>query len=112
MAVRRYVVEFDAPETDAEFLATCLAIGDLLALTADRVDEWANELAARGVPGPVITQFEQAVADLDDAARAARRAAVNFADYFEDARGIAARGIRIIGTPRGRGRGRGRGRAA
>ncbi|MGK5558432.1 hypothetical protein ACSNOI_43205 [Actinomadura kijaniata] len=97
---RRYLVEFEAPDSDGEFIATCLAIGDLLTLTADHVDDWAQALAARGVPGVVLAQFDQAVTDLDEAARDARRSAANFADYFEDARTIAARGIRIIGTRR------------
>ncbi|MQY07255.1 hypothetical protein [Actinomadura macrotermitis] len=99
---RRYLVEFEAPDSDGEFIATCLAIGDLLALAADRIDDWVQDLAARGIPAPVIAQFEQVVLDLDAAAGDARRSAANFADYFEDARAIAARGIRIIGTSRRR----------
>ena len=95
----RYLVEFEAPDSDGEFIATCLGIGELMTVLADQIDGWTEALVARGMPRPIVAQFEQAVADLDEAALQARRSAANFADYYEDARAIAARGIRIIGKP-------------
>ncbi|WP_301175412.1 hypothetical protein [Actinomadura geliboluensis] len=99
----RYVVEFDAPDTDGEFIATSLAIAALMGGMADAVDAWTEELTRRGMPPAITVQFQHLADNLTDAEHAARNAAVNFADYFEDARTIAARGIRIIGAP-GRGR--------
>ncbi|XVQ08113.1 hypothetical protein ACQP1W_36925 [Spirillospora sp. CA-255316] len=98
----RYSVEFDTPDSDGEFIATCLAIAALMGGLADEVEDWAEELARRGMPPAIVLQFEHLADDLADAERAARGAAANFADYFEDARTIAARGIRIIGAPRRR----------
>ncbi|MEW2353060.1 hypothetical protein [Spirillospora sp. NPDC029432] len=96
----RYTVEFEAPDTDGEFIATALAISALMGGMADAVDTWSEELTRRGMPPAIVLQFQQVADDLADAEHAARRAAANFADYFEDERTIAARGIRIIGTPR------------
>lgn len=94
----RYTVEFDAPDSDGEFIATALAIAALMGGMADAVDAWADDLAAKGMPPAIVLQFQQTADSLWDAEDAARRSAGNFADYFEDARTIAARGIRIVGT--------------
>jgi hypothetical protein len=102
MRPRHYLVEFEAPDSDGEYIATCLGIGELMTALADRIDDWAEDLVAKGMPRPIVAQFEQAVADLDEAAQQARRSAANFADYYDDARTLAARGIRIIGAPRRR----------
>ncbi|WP_026415624.1 hypothetical protein [Actinomadura oligospora] len=104
---RGYLVEFDDPDSDGEFLATCLGIGDLMAVASDLVDEWIEGLAGRGLPAPILAQFEQAAHDLDQAAIFARQSAVNFADHFEDARTVAARGLRIVGSNGRPRRGRG-----
>ncbi|KAB2347254.1 hypothetical protein [Actinomadura rudentiformis] len=98
----RYTVEFDAPDSDGEFIATSLAIATLMGGLADAVDDYTDELTRRGMPPGIVLQFEHLADNLTDAEHAARTAATNFADYFEDARTIAARGIRIIGTPRRR----------
>ncbi|MCP2337883.1 hypothetical protein [Actinomadura rupiterrae] len=95
---RTYLVEFDDPDSDGEFLATCLGIGDLLAVASDLVADWTQGLADRGLPAPILAQFDHATDGLDQAAIHARQAAMNFADYFEDARKVAARGLRIVGT--------------
>ncbi|MEV4251576.1 hypothetical protein AB0J52_00250 [Spirillospora sp. NPDC049652] len=102
---RGYLVEFDDPDTDGEFLATCLGIGDLLAVASDLVEEWSEGLAGRGLPAPVLARVEQAALELEQSAAFARQAAVNFADYFEDARTVAARGMRIVGSSGRPGRG-------
>ena len=96
----RFTVEFEAPDTDGEFISTCLAIAALMGSLADTVIDWSEELTRRGMPPAIVLQFEHLADDLVDAEHAARNAAANFADYFEDARTIAARGIRIIGAPR------------
>ncbi|GAA2631015.1 hypothetical protein SMC26_23680 [Actinomadura fulvescens] len=96
----RYTVEFETPDSDGEFIATALAIAALMGGLADAVEDWTGELTRRGMPPAIVLQFEYLADDLADAEHAARTAAAHFADYFEDARTIAARGIRIIGTPR------------
>lgn len=98
----RYLVEFEPVDSDGEYISTCLGVADLLGLVADAVDDWIHELVARGVPAEVITHLQVMVDQLDDAAAAARRSASNFADVFEEARALAARGIKILGTPRNR----------
>ncbi|MFD0687353.1 hypothetical protein [Actinomadura fibrosa] len=108
----RYTIEFDTPDTDGEFIATSLAIAALVGGMADAVDDWTDELTRRGMPPAITLQFQHVADNLMDGETAARQTAANFADYFEDARTIAARGIRIIGNPHRRGGGPGRRRAA
>ncbi|WP_157431842.1 hypothetical protein [Actinomadura hibisca] len=95
-----YQVVFEPPESDAEFISTCLGIAHLLAALADLAEDYRDDLIARQMPAPVVAQWTVAAEALRDGAANARRAAATFADIFEESREIAARGIRILGGRR------------
>jgi hypothetical protein len=93
----RFTVSLTAPGTDAEFLDSCLRLGDVLALLAGQLDAWAERLAALNLPMPVLSPLHQAADGLTAARAAAARAAQAFEDEFTGVRDVAARGLRFTG---------------
>ncbi|MFD0535040.1 hypothetical protein ACFQY7_16135 [Actinomadura luteofluorescens] len=93
----RYQVEFEKPTTDAEFLESCVTLADLLRQLAKSVEEWAGEVSSLGLPKQVTAPLDAVSEGIGEAATAVNRSASTFADLFEDARDIAARGMKFTG---------------
>ncbi len=93
----RYAINLEPPSTDAEFLESCVDLGDVLRSLAEQISEWAEGLSALHLPQSVLSPL-QAVGDgIEEAADGAAKAAAAFCDEFEDARDVAARGMHITG---------------
>lgn len=93
----RYQVEFEKPTTDAEFLESCVTLADLLRHLAKSVEEWAGEVSSLGLPKQVTAPLDAVSEGIEGASSAVTRSASTFADLFEDARDIAARGMKFTG---------------
>jgi hypothetical protein len=93
----RFVVNLSAPGTDAEFLDSCLQLGDVLTLLAGHLNTWAERLAALNLPEPVLSPLHQAADGLTAARAAVAQAAQAFEDEFTGARDVAACGLRFTG---------------
>ncbi len=93
----RYAINLEPPATDAEFLESCVDLGDVLRSLAEQIGEWADGLSGLNLPQSVLSPL-QAVGDgIEEAADGAARAAAAFCDEFEDAREVASRGMHITG---------------
>ncbi|KWX02759.1 hypothetical protein C3Y87_03955 [Carbonactinospora thermoautotrophica] len=94
---RRFSINLEPPTTDAEFLATCVDLGDALRSLAEEIQTWAEGLSGLGLPSSVLTPLTAIAEGIGEAAAGAARAASAFADEFEDAREVASRGMKITG---------------
>ena len=95
--VSRFAINLEAPTSDAEFLASCIDLGDALRGMAEEIGEWAEGIASLGLPSSVTTPLNAVAEGITEAAAGAARAASSFADEFEDAREVAARGMKFTG---------------
>jgi hypothetical protein len=93
----RLAIGLEPPATDAEFLQSCAQLGDVLRSLAGQVSDWADRLAALNLPAAVLGPLLQASDRLTGAAGGTARAAAAFAGEFDDARDVAARGLRFTG---------------
>ncbi|MFB9890454.1 hypothetical protein [Planobispora takensis] len=91
------LINIEPPSTDAEFLEDCRTMADCLRTLSEEISNWAEGVAALGLP-PSITQPLAAIGEgLSEAATGALHAAARFEEEFEEAREVAARGITITG---------------
>jgi hypothetical protein len=93
----RLAIGLEPPATDAEFLQSCAQLGDMLRSLAGQVSDWADRLAALDLPAAVLDPLLEASDRLTGAADGTATAATAFADEFDDAREVAARGLRFTG---------------
>ncbi|MFC9975215.1 hypothetical protein ACFVH6_30405 [Spirillospora sp. NPDC127200] len=92
-----FSLDLERPTTDAEFLETCIVLGDVLRGLSKSVEEWAGDVAGLGLPGQVTAPLEAVAEGIGDAATAVTRSATAFADIFEEPREIASRGMKFTG---------------
>jgi len=97
MSSRRYAINLEAPTSDAEFLESCVEVGDVLRALASEIEEWAEGLKSLSLPTSVTHPLEAVAEGLGEAASGAARSAGAFEDEFEDAREVASRGMKITG---------------
>lgn len=95
--VARFGISLEPPTNDAEFLATLIDIGDMLKGVAEEIEGWAETIAGMGLPSSVTTPLQAIPEGITEAAQGATRAAGAFEDEFEDARDVAARGMKFTG---------------
>lgn len=93
----RYAINLERPSTDAEFLESCIQLGDALKSLAEQVADWADSLSALNLPPSVLNPLHAVSDGIEDAAAGATKAATAFEDEFEDARDVASRGMTITG---------------
>jgi hypothetical protein len=93
----RFTVILARPRTDAEFLESCVQLGDVLSSLAGQVHGWAGELSALNLPAPVLDRLHQAADGITEAAGGAARAATAFEDEFAGARDVASCGLHFTG---------------
>jgi hypothetical protein len=93
----RFAVALAPPATDSEFLDSCARLGEVLESLAGQIGCWADGLGALNLPRSVLTALHQAGDGIIAARIAAAEAARAFEDEFEDARHVAARGLRFTG---------------
>jgi hypothetical protein len=96
-AVTRPAIGLELPATDGEFLQSCAQLGGTLSSLAGQVSDWADGLAALNLPASVLDRLLQASERLADAADGTVKAAAAFQDEFDEARDVAARGMRFTG---------------
>jgi hypothetical protein len=94
---RRYSMSLDRPSTDAEFLESCVQLGDVLKGLADEVGDWAEGLAGLHLPPSVLNPLTTLCEGIEGAATGAAEAAASFEEEFEDARDVASRGMHFTG---------------
>ncbi len=87
----------DRPTSDAEFLADCAHYGAQLRRVADGIHEWVNTLHAMALPTAVLDPLHTTAVAMDAAAADLANTAASFADEFDAARDVAARGLTITG---------------
>jgi hypothetical protein len=97
MPSRRYAINLETPSSDAEFLESCIEVGDVLRSLASEIEEWAEGLKGLALPTSVTHPLEAIAEGIDQAASGTAQAASAFADEFEDAREVASRGMKITG---------------
>ena len=95
--MRRYSINLEAPTTDAEFLESCIQLGDVLKSLASEVSDWSEGLSGLHLPTSVLTPLHQLCEGIEEAATGASDAAKAFEDEFEDARDVASRGMHFTG---------------
>jgi hypothetical protein len=93
----RFAVSLPRPATDGEFLDSCARLGDVLESLANQIDCWADGLGVLNLPPSVLTPLHQAGDGITAARMAGAEAARAFEDEFEDARNVAAHGLRFTG---------------
>jgi hypothetical protein len=93
----RYALNLEPPQTDGEFLESCVQLGDVLKSLAEEISNWADGLGALNLPQSVLNPLHQVSDGITDAAAGATQAAKAFEDEFEDARDVAARGMHFTG---------------
>lgn len=93
----RYSVNLEHPSTDAEFLESCVQLGDVLKSLAEEVAEWADSLSGLNLPQSVLAPLHQVSEGIEEAATGAAQSAQAFEDEFEDARDVASRGMHFTG---------------
>lgn len=93
----RYALSLEPPQTDGEFLESCVQLGDVLKSLAEEIASWADGLGALNLPQSVLNPLHQVSDGIADAAAGATQAAKAFEDEFEDARDVAARGMHFTG---------------
>lgn len=92
-----YTIDLDLPATDAEFLASCVQLGDVLAALAGNIGTWADGLDGRDFPPSALNPLQQLGDGITHAASRATQAATAFEDEFQTARQVAARGLHFTG---------------
>jgi hypothetical protein len=93
----RFAVSLPPPATDGELLDSCARLGEVLESLAGQIGCWADGLGALNLPQSVLTALHQAGDGITAARMAAAEAARTFEDEFEDARHVAAHGLRFTG---------------
>lgn len=93
----RLSINLEKPTSDAEFLEDCQLMADTMRILAEQVSEWAQGVAALGLPTSVTEPLNAIGEGLSEAAAGAARAATRFEEEFEDARDVAAKGMIITG---------------
>ena len=93
----RYSVNLERPATDAEFLESCVQLGDVLKALAEEVSEWADSLSGLNLPQSVLAPLHLVSEGIEEAATGASQSAKSFEDEFEDARDVASRGMHFTG---------------
>lgn len=93
----RYMLNLEPPQTDGEFLESCVQLGDVLKSLAEEISTWADGLGSLNLPQSVLNPLHQVSDGITDAAAGATQAAKAFEDEFEDARDVAARGMHFTG---------------
>lgn len=93
----RFLINLEPPTSDEEFLSSCVEIGDVFRSIADEVEEWAEGVAALGLPSSVTSPLHQIPEAIVEAAQSATQAAARFEDEFEEPREIASRGMKFTG---------------
>jgi hypothetical protein len=94
----RAAVRLGPPASDAEFLASCALLGDILTCLAAQAGQWAAGAAALGLPPPVTGPLARLAGSLAEAAAGPARAAAAFEEEFAAARAAAAAGMRFTGA--------------
>lgn len=94
---RRFSVNLEAPTSDAEFLESCVELGDVLKALSSEIEEWAEGLKGMNLPRSVTQPLDSIAEGIEEAASGASEAAQSFEDEFEDAREVASRGMKITG---------------
>ncbi len=94
---RRFAVNLEAPTSDAEFLESCVELGDVLKALASEIEDWAEGLKGMNLPRSVTQPLDSIAEGIEEAASGASEAAQSFEDEFEDAREVASRGMKITG---------------
>jgi hypothetical protein len=94
---RRYSMSLERPSTDAEFLESCVQLGDALKGLAGEVADWAEGLSSLHLPPAVLNPLQNLCEGIEDAATGAAEAATAFEDEFEEARDVASRGMHFTG---------------
>jgi hypothetical protein len=98
MPVSRYTISLEPPTSDGEFLEQSRNVSEALAGLAEQVEAWVDGLAALNLPAPILADFQAIPEGLAAAASQAVSGAQQFQEHFEEARGVAQRGMRIDGT--------------
>lgn len=93
----RYAINLEPPSTDGEFLESCTQLGDVLKSLSEQISNWADGLGGLKLPQSVLNPLHQVSDGITEAAAGAAKSAKAFEDEFEDARGVAARGMHITG---------------
>ncbi len=94
---RRFAVNLEAPTSDAEFLESCVELGDVLKALASEIEDWAEGLKGMNLPRSVTQPLDAIAEGIQEAASGAVDAAGSFEDEFEEAREVASRGMKITG---------------
>lgn len=90
-------LDLERPTSDAEFLDSCNTLAARLAADANVIEEWATGVKDLGLASSVTGWLDGIAEGLTEAASSVVRAAQAFEDTYEDARGIASRGMTITG---------------
>src|SRR6266702_7462716 len=93
----RYAINLERPGTDAEFLESCVQLGDVLKALAEEVSDWADSLSGLNLPQSVLAPLHLVSEGIEEAASGASQSAKAFEDEFEDARDVASRGMHFTG---------------
>jgi hypothetical protein len=93
----RYQINLERPATDGEFLESCTHLADVLKSLAAAVTEWSSDLGSLNLPKSVTNPLALVGEGIKEAADGAKQSAKAFEDEFEDARDVAARGMKITG---------------
>jgi hypothetical protein len=93
----RLAIGLELPGTDGKFLQSCAQLGAVLRSLAGQISDWADHLAALNLPASVLDRLLQASDRLTDAADGTAKAAAAFEEEFDEARDVAARGMRFTG---------------
>ncbi len=97
-ASRRYPIELPSLATDAEFLGACGCLADTLLKLAHDIEGWADVLSGLSFPRPVLAALADVTGCIAAAAVNILQAARALRSEYEDAREVAARGMRITGS--------------
>jgi hypothetical protein len=98
MPVSRYTISLEPPSSDGEFLEQSRTVAEMLTGLAEQIEAWTDGLGTLGMPAPILQAFLAIPEALQTAAGQSVGGAQQFQEYFEDARNIAQRGMRIDGT--------------
>ncbi|WP_019632678.1 hypothetical protein [Actinomadura atramentaria] len=85
------------PGSDTEFLSECGRVAVALRGLASQVQDWSQAVEQFGLPVHVVGPLHGVADGLADAATGVARAAGTFVVVFEDARHIAAHGMKFTG---------------
>jgi hypothetical protein len=98
MPVSRYTISLEPPTSDGEFLEQSRAVAEALTGLAQQVEDWTDSLGTLGMPSGILDAFRAIPEGLATAAGQSVGGAQQFQEYFEEARNIAQKGMRIDGT--------------